>query len=230
MKTTSDDFIRCRAISKSTGTQCRHAAMRGSDYCPTHRAKMRKRPVRNKTASAAQDTSRAASGNAPRNAVQNAPRVESETPVATASARAAGGMYPARGARAITTRIMEMRDDPDLLTLRTEVATLKAMLEDALGRLDEARMSDDAESAVPAAEKRVESLTMSILSAGEKFTRVEERRRGVLTASEIGVIVDRIKERVIDVVRKADEDDSPEETARRIAEAFSAIEIVGSGD
>lgn len=218
--TRKENAVRCRAVSKRTGKQCRHPASQGSEYCATHRRMYEKSksaagPAGEKPASA------------PAEEPVQAPTPPQESAKNPATAPAA---YPSHPAGEITSRIMRMRDDPDLLTLRTEVATLKAMLEDALGRLEEARAAEDADTAVAAAEKRVESLTMSILSAGEKFARVEERRRGVLTASEIGDIVEKIKERVIDVVRTADEDDSPEKTAERIAEAFSAIEIVGSSD
>jgi len=148
--------------------------------------------------------------------------------------RAGGGIspaYPSEPVGPLLERISELRRSPDLFALGAEVATLKALLEHALDRLEAERgETDDGTGAyTDPSLKRVQSITMDILSASEKIARVEERRRGVLTASEIGAIIDRIKERVIHVVSTAQEDDSPEETAGRIAEAFSSIEIVGSG-
>ena len=64
--------------------------------------------------------------------------------------------WPSRRGVALLDIILEMRDDPNLLTLRTEVATLKAMLEEALQRLDEARATGELDGTAPV-EKRVKA-------------------------------------------------------------------------
>ena len=142
------------------------------------------------------------------------------------------GMFPSAPPPSLLDRVVELRDDPFLLVMRTEIAVLKALLEHGLQAVEsQAVETEDGERVIPdTVFKRVQSISMDILSAAEKYARIEERRRGVLTADEIGAIIDRIKERVISVVRSAKEDISPEETAKRISAAFDSIEIVGSWD
>lgn len=138
--------------------------------------------------------------------------------------------FPSGLSGGLAARAAEIRGMGDIMSMEAEVSILKALLERGLKKLDdEISSADPDDSSSEASAKRVQSLAMDILSAAEKCARVEERRRGVLTAAEIGTIIDRIKERVIHVVRTSKENDPPEQTARRIAEAFSSIEIVGCG-
>ena len=135
--------------------------------------------------------------------------------------------YPSVPENGLLGRIQELCESQELFALGIEIATLKALLEHGLDRLETERAEGGSYS--DPSLKRVQSIVMDILSASEKFARVEERRRGVLTGDEIGAIIDRIKERVIEVVNSRQENDSPEETAGRIAKAFDSIEIVGCG-
>lgn len=137
--------------------------------------------------------------------------------------------FPSPEAGNLLQRIRAIKNDPDLMRMDTEISILKALLERGLVKLEEEMAADGDESYSEATVKRVQSLAMDILSASEKCARVDEKRRAVLGAAEIVAIIDRIKERVIEVVRTTKEDDSPEETAGRIAEAFSSIEIVECG-
>ncbi len=128
---------------------------------------------------------------------------------------------PSQSASSISERIDSILSSPGFLSLKHEIATLKALLHHYIDLLDSP--PEDESTPSDSTLKRIHSLAMDIISSGEKFARFEERRGDVLSKEEIASIIQRLNEKVVHVIRQSTPDTTPEETASLIADAFATI-------
>ncbi len=129
-------------------------------------------------------------------------------------------------------QIEQMSLDPDLLhEIRTGVAAIKALLDEHLAALDAARLcesEDTAEEYSAALEshgKRIQSLAGDLFAAIDRITRVEERKKSLLSPEEAKLVLARLKSHVIGAINAAQPGERPDAIALKAAAAFESFEI-----
>ncbi len=129
-------------------------------------------------------------------------------------------------------RIEKMSLDPDQLhEIRTGVAAIKALLDEHLAALDAARLNDSADAAaeytaaLESHGKRIQSLAGDLFAAIDRITRVEERKKSLLSPEEAKAVLARLKAHVIGAIGAARPGERPDEIALKAAAAFESFEI-----
>ncbi len=127
---------------------------------------------------------------------------------------------------------MTNEEEPDhLKELRSAVAAIKALMDEHLSRLDEARktMSEtetkEYSSALESHGKRIQSLAGELFDAIEKLSKVEERKRLLLTPADVKRLFVAIKDRVVQAVADEGAGAEPEALAERIEAELESINM-----